>query len=116
MFLSLRMRRSSLKKAGELSPVVSAGPAFHIIKFFERKDAEVQPFDKVKDKIITTQAKKKQKELFEAFVSLLKKEAKLEINDSLFKDEGKKEDKSDGGHKEEGVSGKQEGAHSEEKK
>ncbi|MBF8250452.1 MAG: Peptidylprolyl isomerase [Deltaproteobacteria bacterium] len=105
-----------LKKAGELSPVVSAGSAFHIIKFFERKDAEVQPFDKVKDKIITMQAKKKQKELFEAFVSSLKKEAKLEINDSLFKDEGKKEEKPAEGQKEEGVSGKKEEAHSEEKK
>ena len=105
-----------LKKAGELSPVVSAGSAFHIIKFFERKDAEAQTFDKVKDKIITTQAKKKQKELFESFVSSLKKEAKLEINDSLFKDEGKKEEKPAEGQKEEGVTGKKEEAHSEEKK
>lgn len=80
-----------LKKAGDISPVVAAGSGYHIIKLLERKDAEAQSFEKVKDKIIEMQAKKKQKELFEAFVGSLKKEAKLEINDSLL-DEGKKEE------------------------
>lgn len=78
-----------LKNVGDLSPVVAAGSGYHIIKLLERKDAEAQPFEKVKDKVITMQTKKKQKELFEAFVSSLKKEAKLEINDSLLEDEGK---------------------------
>ena len=97
-----------LKKAGELSPVVAAGSGYHIIKLLERKDAEAQPFDKVKDRIVTMQAKKKQKELFEAFVASLKKEAKLEINDSLFKDEVKKEETA--------AEGDKEAVHSEEKK
>lgn len=93
-----------LKKVGELSPVVAAGSGYHIIKLLARKDAEAQPFDKVKDKIVAMQTKKKQKELFEAFVASLKKEAKLEINDSLLlKDEGKKEDKPAEQKKEEGA-------------
>jgi len=96
-----------LKKAGDISPVIAAGSGYHIIKLLDRKDAEAQPFEKVKDKIIAMQAKKKQKELFEAFVGSLKKEAKLEINDSLL-DEGKKEEKA--------VEGKKEDAPSEEKK
>ena len=96
-----------MKKAGDISPVIAAGSGYHIIKLLDRKDAEAQPFEKVKDKIIAMQAKKKQKELFEAFVGSLKKEAKLEINDSLL-DEGKKEEKA--------VEGKKEDAPSEEKK
>lgn len=84
----------SLKKAGDISPVVSAGSGFHIIKLLEdRKESEVQPFDKVKEKIIAAQTKKKQKDLFEGFVSSLKKEAKVEINESLLKEGGKKDEK-----------------------
>ena len=51
-----------------------------------------------------------------AAIEGIKKEAKLEINDSLFKDEGKKEEKPAEGQKEEGVTGKKEESHSEEKK
>lgn len=80
-----------LKKAGEVSPVLSAGAAFHIIKLYDRKDVEPQPFNKVKERIITSESKKKQKELFDALISSLRKDAKLEINDSVF-DEGKKEE------------------------
>lgn len=80
-----------LKKAGEVGPVLSAGAAFHIIKLYDRKDVEPQPFNKVKERIITSESKKKQKELFDALISSLRKDAKLEINDSVF-DEGKKEE------------------------
>lgn len=80
-----------LKKAGEVSPVLSAGAAFHIIKLYDRKDVEPQPFNKVKERIITSESKKKQKELFDALINSLRKDAKLEINDSVF-DEGKKEE------------------------
>lgn len=90
-----------LKKAGDISPVIKAGAGYHIIKLLDRKDADVQPFDKVKDKIVETQTKKKQKEMFENYVNSLKKEAKLEINDSLLKDETKKEEKPSGEKKEE---------------
>jgi peptidyl-prolyl cis-trans isomerase C len=90
-----------LKKTGDISPVIKAGAGFHIIKLLDRKDAEAQPFEKVKDKIVETQTKKRQKELFESLVDSLKKEAKLEINDSLLKDEGKKEETAVEGKKEE---------------
>lgn len=82
-----------LKKTGDISPVFAAASGFHILKLLDRKDAEAQPFEKVKDKIIETQAKKKQKDMFENFVDSLKKEAKLEVNDSLLKDDVKEGEK-----------------------
>lgn len=81
-----------LKKVGEISPVVAAGSGFHIIKLTDKKEAEALPFEKVKDKIVETQTKKKQKEAFENLVASLKKEAKLTINDSLLKEDVKKAD------------------------
>lgn len=83
----------NLKKVGEISSVFAAASGFHIVKLLGRKDAEAQPFEKVKDKIVETQAKKKQKDLFENFVNSLKKEAKLEVNDSLLKDDVKEGEK-----------------------
>lgn len=82
-----------LKKTGDISPVVKAGSGYHVIRLLEdKKEAEVQPFDKVKEKIMAAETKKRQKELFEGFVASLKKEAKLEINDSLIAEETKKEE------------------------
>lgn len=90
-----------LKKTGDISPVVSAGSGFHILKLLDKKEGVMQPFDKVKEKIVGMHKKKKQKEQFDAFVASLKKEAKIEVNDSLFKDEGKKEGKAADANKEE---------------
>lgn len=44
---------------------------------------EGEPFEKIKDKIVATQTKTKQKDLFEGSVNSLKKEAKIEIDDAL---------------------------------
>lgn len=106
-----------LKKAGELSPVVAAGSAYHIIKLLEdKKEAEVQPFEKVREKIISDQTKKKQKELFDSYVSSLKKEAKVEINDSVFKEARKKEGAAADGKKDEAPAAKDAAPSSEGKK
>lgn len=48
---------------------------------------EGQPFEKIKEKVVATQTKKSQKDLFAGLVNSLKKEATIEINQSLLPEE-----------------------------
>lgn len=52
-----------------------------------KDEFEGQPFEKIKDKIVATQTKKKQKDLFAGLVNSLNKEATIEINQSFLPEE-----------------------------
>jgi peptidyl-prolyl cis-trans isomerase C len=64
-------------KPGEISPVVETEFGYHIIKVEERKAAEQQPYDAVKDQVIAKATQTVQQERLNAFLEKAMKDAKV---------------------------------------
>jgi peptidyl-prolyl cis-trans isomerase C len=80
-----------LKKVGQISPIVKTQFGYHIIKLEGAKPPSYVPFEEVKDFIKQKLGQEKQKELFEKYVSELKKSAKIVVDEQLLKVEEKQE-------------------------
>ncbi|MBA4418021.1 MAG: peptidylprolyl isomerase [Syntrophus sp. (in: bacteria)] len=82
-----------LKKVGQISGIVKTQFGYHIIRLEGAKPATYVAFEEVKDFIKQKIGQEKQKELFDKYVSDLKKAAKITINEQLLKPEEKAEKK-----------------------
>jgi peptidyl-prolyl cis-trans isomerase C len=67
-------------KTGELSGVVETEYGYHIIKMEEKKEAVLEPYDKIKDKVKEMALQDKKKAVATDFVEKALKNAKVEIN------------------------------------
>jgi parvulin-like peptidyl-prolyl isomerase len=72
-------------KPGELSPMVHSQFGYHVIKLTGKKDSDIEPYEKVKAKIVEELKKSKRSELFDQLVLSLKNKYKVEIEDDVFR-------------------------------
>lgn len=69
-----------LSKKGEIAGPIQAANGFYILKFIDRKPAEVAKFAAVKDKIIGEERERLRKEKFEAFASEVRGSKTVVVN------------------------------------
>lgn len=79
-------------QTGQISDIIKTRFGYHIIKVIDRKPAQYQSFDEVKDAVRTTLIRDKQRESFEKFTDQLKEKAKISINDELLSSIGEEEE------------------------
>jgi peptidyl-prolyl cis-trans isomerase C len=83
----------SLRKKGDRSPVIKTPYGYHIIQLEDKQGTSLRPFDQIKDKIrIFLQAKKKQ-DAYLKYVKEAKSRAEIVVNEKLWTEEEKKEQK-----------------------
>jgi len=70
-------------KPGELSGIVETEYGYHIIKVEERKEASLEPYEAIKDKVKEQALQEIRKAKVTAFVEKALKEAKVEIHPEL---------------------------------
>jgi len=83
----------SLKKRGDMSEVVRSPYGFHLIRLEDMKGNSLRPFDQVKEKIRFFLQGKKRQEAYLEYVKEAKSRAKIMINEKLWAEEEKKEQK-----------------------
>jgi len=83
----------SLKKRGDVSEVVRSPYGFHLIRLEDMKGTFLRPFDQVKEKIRFFLQGKKRQEAYLEYVKEAKSRAKIMINEKLWAEEEKKEQK-----------------------
>jgi peptidyl-prolyl cis-trans isomerase C len=89
----------SLQKRGDTSEVVKTPLGYHIIQLLETQGTALKPFNAVKEKIrFFLQAKKKQEAYLE-YIKEARSRAKIMINEKLWAEEEKREEKSIEGKK-----------------
>ena len=89
----------SLKKRGDVSEVVRSPYGFHLIRLEDMKGTFLRPFDQVKEKIRFFLQGKKRQEAYLEYVKEAKSRAKIMINEKLWAEEEKKEQKPKEGKK-----------------
>jgi parvulin-like peptidyl-prolyl isomerase len=70
-------------KPGELSGIVETEYGYHIIKVEEKKEASLEPYEAIKDKVKEQALQEVRKAKVTAFVEKALKEAKVEIHPEL---------------------------------
>jgi peptidyl-prolyl cis-trans isomerase C len=75
----------SLQKAGDISPPVRTRFGYHVIRLTERKQGRLKPFDEVKDGLIKTFEEKLVNDQKALFLSKLKADAQLSVDQDLIK-------------------------------
>ncbi len=73
-------------KPGEISDVMVSGDMFRIYRILEKTDNQVEAFEKVRPSVHKKMFGVKYRELYETYVSKLKKEADIEINNDVVQD------------------------------
>ena len=85
---------------GEMAPIVHTQFGYHVIKLTGKKEPEIEPFEKVKPKIVEEVKKAKRSELFDKLVMDLKNKYRVEMEDDVFKSlESLDKEKGQGGAK-----------------
>lgn len=83
----------SLRKKGQISEIVRTPLGYHLIQLEETRGTALRPFDQVKERIrIFLQAKKRQEAYLE-YVKETKSRAKIIVNEKLWAEEEKKEER-----------------------
>ena len=68
---------------GQTSGIIKTRFGYHIIKLTDRKPAVYQSFDEVKDAIMTSIIRDRQRESFDEFTKKLREKAKVSVDDNL---------------------------------
>jgi parvulin-like peptidyl-prolyl isomerase len=68
-------------KPGDLSPVIKIDSQYRVIQLLDRKEGEVEEFDKVKTAVYKTAFEEKMNTLLNNYVAQLKKDAAITVND-----------------------------------
>lgn len=79
-------------KVGEISEPVKTQYGYHIIKVTDRKQGKVIEFEKIKDVLAQRMTAEKQKDVFDSYISGLKKSYKVELNKEAIAKLSKKEE------------------------
>jgi peptidyl-prolyl cis-trans isomerase C len=83
----------SLRKKGDISDVVKTSYGYHLIRLDDRRGKFERPLDQVKEKIRFFLQAKKRQDAYLQFVKEAKSKAKIVINEKLWAEEEKKEQK-----------------------
>jgi peptidyl-prolyl cis-trans isomerase C len=83
----------SLRKKGDRSDVVKTAAGYHVIQLDEARGTALRPFDQVKDQIRFYLKGKKKQEAYLQYVKDVKARARVAINEKLWAEEEKKENK-----------------------
>jgi len=89
----------SLRKRGEISEVVSTPYGYHIIRLDDMRGSTLRPLNQVKERIRFFLQPKKKQEAYLAYVKETKTKSKILINEKLWAEEEKKEEKPKEGKK-----------------
>ncbi len=68
-------------KPGDVSPIIEIGSLYSIIRLQDRKEGEVEEFDKVKDAVFRACFEDQLNTILNKYVSQLKKDSEIKIND-----------------------------------
>ena len=68
-------------KPGDVSPIIEIGALYSIIRLQDKREAEVEEFDKVKDAVYRACFEDQLNTILNKYVSQLKKDAEIKIND-----------------------------------
>ncbi len=71
---------------GEVSPIVHTQFGYHVIKLTDKKEPQVEEYEKVKRAIESELKKGKRKDLFDKLVTSLREKYGVEINEGVFED------------------------------
>jgi peptidyl-prolyl cis-trans isomerase C len=83
----------ALRKKGDLSEVVRTPLGFHVIRLEESRGTTVKPLDPVREKIRFYLHTKKKQDAYLAYLREMKSKSKIAINEKLWAEEEKKEEK-----------------------
>ena len=89
----------SLRKRGEISEVVSTPYGYHVLRLEDLRGNTLTPLNRVREKIRFFLQPKKKQEAYLEYVKEVKSKAKILINENLWAEEEKKEEKPEGGKK-----------------
>jgi peptidyl-prolyl cis-trans isomerase C len=92
-FAPLEEAAFSLRKKGEISEVVKTPYGYHLIRLEDRKGNLLRPLDQVKEKIRLFLQTKKRQDTYLQYVKEAKSRAKIAINEKLWAEQEKKEQK-----------------------
>jgi peptidyl-prolyl cis-trans isomerase C len=92
-FASFEEAAFSLRKRGEISEVVKTPYGYHLIRLEDSKGKFERPLDQVKEKIRFFLQTKKRQDAYLQYVKEAKSRAKIVINEKLWAEEEKKEQK-----------------------
>jgi peptidyl-prolyl cis-trans isomerase C len=83
----------SLRKRGEVSEVISTPYGYHIIRLEDMRGSTLKPLNQVKERIRFFLQPKKRQEAYLEYVKGAKSKAKVLVNEKLWNEEEKKEEK-----------------------
>ncbi len=92
-FASFEEAAFSLRKRGEISEVVKTPYGYHLIRLEDSRGKFERPLDQVKEKIRFFLQTKKRQDVYLQYVKEAKSRAKIVINEKLWAEEKKKEQK-----------------------
>jgi parvulin-like peptidyl-prolyl isomerase len=68
-------------KPGDVSPIIEIGSLYSIIRLQDRREGEIEEFDKVKDAVYRAYFEDQLNTILNEYISQLKKDADIKIND-----------------------------------